>query len=467
MCVCSHSRSKSSSRLWRWTTELAHRWPYLVFVGLWLIASDGWAQGPLRRLGGRVREAIQSGGPLVPPQAPAVPAARGPANQSAAASANAQAAQSRFPSLRTGQVNGGSAARTTGARPTGASANYQRAASTGQSLANNSATSNRLPQPAYAVPADNRARSIGQDSMATASTANGEARSLEVAKLGLKVSDDTVAVVNHQTGRASRGVLVLAVLVGSGGDAAGLQSGDRLLAVNGRLVNQAEPLVDMVNQITPGDPIELKFNRAGTLYSTVGLASGPTGKLDREEFAIVREQAREMLGEVAAAQGQLPIANDGVTSNSSSEQTTPGSNSALGGLGNALGSWFGSTTSKAKPQTSSADPNVPAISEPNARDVDSPATTKDTATTADTPYKSLRPMNATLAASGVADSDPPSLESEPNLEASETGADETLETLPAPQPADNDATIEQLLKEIRLLRERVQQLEAQKAPEVR
>ncbi len=50
MCVCSHTRSRSSSRLWRWTTELAHRWPYLVFIGLWLIASDGWAQGPLRRL---------------------------------------------------------------------------------------------------------------------------------------------------------------------------------------------------------------------------------------------------------------------------------------------------------------------------------------------------------------------------------------------------------------------------------
>ncbi len=84
MCVCSHSRSRSSSRLWGWTTELAHRWPYLVFIGLWLIASDGWAQGPLRRIGGRVREAIQSGGPLAPPQTPAAPGTRGPAAQTPA-----------------------------------------------------------------------------------------------------------------------------------------------------------------------------------------------------------------------------------------------------------------------------------------------------------------------------------------------------------------------------------------------
>ncbi len=96
------------------------------------------------------------------------------------------------------------------------------------------------------------------------------------------------------------------MLVGSGGDAAGLANGDRLLAVNGRLVNQAEPLVDLVDQIAPGDPVELKFNRDGKLYSSIGLASGPTGKLDKEEFAIVRQQAREMLGEVAATQGELP-----------------------------------------------------------------------------------------------------------------------------------------------------------------
>ncbi len=345
---------------------------------------------------------------------------------------------------------------------------YQRAASTGElqsdlsarsgvpsnsptaARSNPSAMSSRVTQPTYAAPVSSRPAAAPRATIGAASTADGETRGLEVAKLGLMVRDDAVATVSHQSSRPPRGVLVLKVLVGSGGDAAGIESGDRLLAVNGRLVNQAEPLVDLVDQIAPGEPVELKFNRAGKLYSTVGLASGPTGKLDKDEFAIVRQQAREMLGEVAATQGELPMAKGNATN-----ETSPNSSSTLSGLGNALGSWLGSAASKPKAQSNDAEQTAPDASEPNARNVDAPAAAKDKE------YKSLRPSVVAIAASGLADSDPPSLENDASLEGAGDRAMDVAETLPAPPPVTEEATIEQLLKEIRLLRERIQQLETQ------
>lgn len=79
-----------------------------------------------------------------------------------------------------------------------------------------------------------------------------------------------------QVAGSDAGVVVVAVLSGSPGEAAGLAEGDIITAVNGEAVDSAQAVADAIGALAAGDVVSLDVTRDGeplTLDATLGLAS--------------------------------------------------------------------------------------------------------------------------------------------------------------------------------------------------
>jgi serine protease Do len=83
--------------------------------------------------------------------------------------------------------------------------------------------------------------------------------------LGIQAVTLTPAIARQANLPSAQGVLVAVVLPGSPAQAAGLQPGDTIVAVNGRAVRQAAQLVKAVEATPPRTAVRLRLIRGGAL----------------------------------------------------------------------------------------------------------------------------------------------------------------------------------------------------------
>lgn len=91
--------------------------------------------------------------------------------------------------------------------------------------------------------------------------------------LGVKIMDVTDAQTAQQLGVSTMGVYVVEVTKGSGSDAAGVQAGDRVLAVDDTAVSDSSALKNYLKDKGIGDTVNLQVERDGkvlTLAVTLG-----------------------------------------------------------------------------------------------------------------------------------------------------------------------------------------------------
>ena len=116
----------------------------------------------------------------------------------------------------------------------------------------------------FAIPI-NTAMEIGQQLIENGSVARPA--------LGVKIMDVTDAQTAQQLGVSTMGVYVVEVTKGSGADAAGVQAGDRVLAVDDTAVSDSSALKNYLKDKGIGDTVNLQVERDGkvlTLAATLG-----------------------------------------------------------------------------------------------------------------------------------------------------------------------------------------------------
>jgi membrane-associated protease RseP (regulator of RpoE activity) len=126
--------------------------------------------------------------------------------------------------------------------------------------------------------------------------------------------------------------MVTAVAPRSPADVAGVKAGDRIVAVDGRLVNSVQDLVGELARFEPGQKLKLQYSRG-----------------DRLDTADVALATRDQIAQASAAATEPPKTAE--TPNTT--ETPSGNKSILGGLGSALGGLLagkgnGATTDKSK-----------------------------------------------------------------------------------------------------------------------
>lgn len=286
------------------------------------------------------------------------------------------------------------------------------------------------------------------------------------ARLGLIVETPPPTTVAGKPSRPTRGALVIGTEPGSGSEASGMMPGDLVVAIDGMTVMGVEDLVAQLGELNPGDPVELKFIRNQKLSATTALMAGPDGKLDPEEYAALKVIAASDLQPAnAAPTGATPtgVTPSGVPS------------SALGGLGRTLGGWLAGGTKTPVPTDKNTTPSESKNTEPLIQPSKAP---RD---------GGVVQIDYEEEPAGSLTTDPPSLD-----QSTPVASGESMELLPPPAMADaaNDEhpsnglavddnvrdgtirkppmsierlTIDSLLKELALLRRRIEQLEAEKA----
>jgi|688.fasta_scaffold41376_3 hypothetical protein len=244
-------------------------------------ASDAAAQGPLRRLGDRLRGRIliqpMPSNPYGQPQPRATP----PSTPTPPA---ADAGNAADPSR---------------------SANFRRATPP-------------PPQPGGRTGAGSDAWSDRNVAQGTKPSEASEPPTDSGNKSRLGVTIDTPAEVVSATGvaRRPRGAMVTAVAPRSPADVAGVKAGDRIVAVDGRLVNSVQDLVGELARFEPGQKLKIQYSRG-----------------DRLDTADVALATRDQIAQASAAATEP--AKTAATPNTT--QTPGGNKSILGGLGSALG----------------------------------------------------------------------------------------------------------------------------------
>jgi predicted metalloprotease with PDZ domain len=100
---------------------------------------------------------------------------------------------------------------------------------------------------------------------ASPTVGSGAADASQKASLGIAMSDNTRG-----------GVLILRVLPGSAAAAVGLQSGDRIMTIDGKPVSNYRDVARLVSSYRPNTRVELKIDRGGwskNVIATLGNAS--------------------------------------------------------------------------------------------------------------------------------------------------------------------------------------------------
>ena len=408
------------------------------------LADDASAQGVVRRLGARIRETVQQRGSLLqPPAVPSVP----PAAAAPAPATRTPATRSPAPASRSSNYNPAQTRPDADRNP----------------AARRPATASTLP--AAPAPPARKSPAVSAAKPPITSVRGAVAPAVAPrARLGLIVETPPPTQVPGGTFRPTRGALVVGTEPGSGSEAAGIMPGDLVVAIDGRTVIGVDELVARLGDLNPGDPVELKFVRNQKLGAVTALMAGPDGKLSKEDHATLMALVASDL------ESGTPSADDEPTS----------SPSVIGGLGRALGGWFAgggkapAADAQGKP---SADGNTfDPLSKQSMEPLEGGVMQIDyEALRTKTDDESLDQPAAALT------TDPPSLD--------QPIADESTELLPPPAvadpfaepteflPADDNAdgtatepkdsleqsTIQSLLKELGLLRRRIEQLEAEKA----
>ena len=323
-----------SSRTPNSTAMRRSRWfSVLLVVSIFIVADTASAQGPLRRLGDRIRE--RAGGPLIPgindpatPPTPASPLGRRPLigrpQPSAPTAANPAAAQPQ------------AAARGQAGSPR--SANYNRAAATAQRMSDPAAS--RVEQSsAWESRQDFRgsanraaAEPIAPASASTITTPASRAR------LGVVVDTPETITPPGLPPRRPRGALVSEVQTNSAAEVAGIAVGDLIVGVDGRVITSVRDLTDQMSGYEPGDETRIQIVRDDQLVTADVMLAGPDG------IAMRRPESK-------------------VTQRSST--TSP---SIVSGLGAAIGGLFGgpadggANTAAPRVPANNATENSPAIS---------------------------------------------------------------------------------------------------------
>lgn len=315
-----------------------------------IVADTASAQGPLRRLGDRIRE--RAGGPAAPginePAAPASPLGRRPLLNGP---------------LRSGPAAGPTAAGPTapqppavGRAPAGStrSANYNRASVASQRL-NDPAASRVEQSSAWESRQDFRgnasretvppvprspqpAQSLSTESISSAPPINPPSSR---ARLGVVVDTPPVVAPPGLPPRRARGALVSEVQPDSAAEVGGIAVGDLIVSVDGRVITSVRDLTDQLNGYEPGDEARFQITRNERLLKADVTFAGPDGIAPRRP-------------EPGAAE----------------RPTAAGSPSIISGLGAAIGGLFGGSADAengAAPRAPAAEIS-PAISPETVRD---------------------------------------------------------------------------------------------------
>lgn len=317
--------ASSEPRLLR--TSLTHRAPQqasgvtvvitALTVTVFCLADTTSAQGPLRRLGDRIRE--RAGGPVAPgmnePAAPASPLGRrpslnGPLRRGPAAT---------VPATPQPPAVGRSAAEAS------RSANYNRAAVASQRSGD--PTASRVEQSStWESRQDLRGKASGESvpplprrpqgaqSLATQSQSSAASTSPPSSRARLGVVVDTPPLVTPEglPPRRSRGALVSEVQPDSAAEIAGIAVGDLIVSVDGRVITSVRDLTEQLVGYEPGDEARFQITRNERLLKADVAFAGPDGIAPRrpEPGAVERP-------------------------------TATGSPSIISGLGAAIGGLFG------------------------------------------------------------------------------------------------------------------------------
>ncbi len=83
------------------------------------------------------------------------------------------------------------------------------------------------------------------------------------AVLGITGGAVTAAIATQLNLAVDEGVVIVEVTEGSGAEAAGLQQGDVIVAVDGTSITDPSQLRDALSDLSPGDTVTLTINRQG------------------------------------------------------------------------------------------------------------------------------------------------------------------------------------------------------------
>jgi hypothetical protein len=261
------------------------------------------AQTRIRRLGERIREGVQARLPVAP-LAPA-PLGRGPLTPPAG---NRQT-PSPTPALPPRPAVPAAVARQPANRGDVVRSNYN--------SANNRSAYNQSAQTSAIADSGASVMSAAKPSFASK------------ARLGVTVETPSQASSRVRSSRPARGAQVVGVGERSGAEAAGVQIGDMIVAIDGRMVDSVDAFVARLTNKEPGDRVELRFIRDQRLQTVVAVMAGPDGRLNDETYA----QQLRTRGPQAPGLDASSIENSGSTD----EKTQSG----LGGLGRVVGGWLG------------------------------------------------------------------------------------------------------------------------------
>lgn len=303
----------------------------LSLAALLATASPAYSQGPLRRIGDRIRERI--GGPIIPsgpvqpdPNRPAGSLPSTPLGRAAAAKPPVPPAAKPPAKLPVQSVDAPRSAnfRRAAAKPAAAPKPGARAGIAGQE----------------AVPSDRWATRTPPQPPAPGNVAAvpGDAES-NLARLGLMVGPPAAVATPGLPPRRPRGAEISSVQPNSPAAAAGLKPGDRVVAIDGRLVNSVDDLLRQLDRWEPNRKWAVQVSRD-----------------DRLQTAQLSSENPEAIAGTAAA-GATGSDRPGPG------QPTGGNRSILGGFGAALGGLLGNRNQPAGPPADDANGAPVAASE--------------------------------------------------------------------------------------------------------
>src|SRR5690606_35567341 len=130
------------------------------------------------------------------------------------------------------------------------------------------------------------------------------------ARLGAVVDTPPDVMTDGQPPRRRRGAWVTEVLPQSPAEVAGLRVGDRIVAVQGRVITSVRDLIDELSQYVEGDEVRIDYARDDALVAAAVTLAGPDGLAaqlpgGQREPAAASGEDRSLLGGIGSLFGGL------------------------------------------------------------------------------------------------------------------------------------------------------------------